>query len=277
MTISLIIPACDAEATLSRTLESVLRQTEPNWEAIIVADDLKDYQRFLSSKGFTDPRLRFASTGRHRSGCHHARNIGFETVTGDYITQLDADDEITPHRLAELLPLAQHYGAAADNLLMIDDETHDEIGRVMDHASETTRLSLQMFMTLNAPLVPLIRRDHCLPRVPGIEFSEDVIANIQLIDRIGHLPVTASSTYIYYIRRGSMANSVAASDKFERGYSDYINRLREGDGFGLTAENRLIACEGLITKRTLNRDYAEAAKREPHLTFSQFVKRKHTV
>ena len=126
-------------------------------------------------------------------------------------------------------------------------------------------------MTLNAPLVPLIRRDHVLPRVKGVEFSEDVIANIQLIDRIGTLPVTASSSYVYRINTDSMANKEGAAEKFERGYSNYIERLDKGDGFGLRAENRVIAREGLIAKRTLNRAYAEAAAKNPNLTFSEFV------
>lgn len=274
MTVSIIIPACDAEPYLPRALKSLFRQTEPDWQAIIVSDDQRDYSAYLQGQGINDPRLSFASTGLYRSGCHHARNVGFEFVTGDYVTQLDADDEFTPTRLAELLPLAQRYGAAADNLLMIDELTEAKIATVMGEMKEVHQLDLQYFMTLNAPLVPLIRREHVLPRVKGVEFSEDVIANIQLIDRIGALPVTPSSSYIYRINTQSMANKEGAAEKFERGYSEYIERLDKGDGFGLKTENRMIARGGLITKRSLNRTYAEAAAKNPKLTFSEFVEGK---
>ena len=273
MTVSIIIPACDAEATLLRTLQSLFQQTESAWEAMIVSDDTRDYAAFLASKGISDPRLRFASTGLNRSGCHNARNVGFDLVTGDYVTQLDADDTFTPSRLADLKQLAARYGAAADNLKMIDEDTEEFIGTVLGDMIEMKLLTLQDFMSLNAPLVPLIRRDHCLPRVPGVEFSEDVIANIQLIDRIGLLPVTPSSSYIYRIRQGSIANSASSNEKFERGYSDYIDRLEQGDGFGLKPENRLIASEGLIAKRALNRAYMDAQTHEPELGFQEFVKR----
>ena len=273
LTVSIIIPACDAEATLPRTLQSLLQQTESAWEAIIVSDDRRHYAAFLASKGLSDPRFRFASTGLNRSGCHNARNVGFDLVSGDYVTQLDADDTFTPSRLSEILPLAARYGAAADNLKMIDEDTEDLIGTVLGDIADMTMLTLQDFMTLNAPLVPLIRRDHCLPRVPGVEFSEDVIANIQLIDRIGLLPVTASSSYIYRIRQGSIANSASSNEKFERGYSDYIDRLDQGDGFGVKPENRVIACEGLIAKRALNRAYIDAQTHNPELTFQEFVKK----
>ena len=68
-----------------------------------------------------EPRLRFASTGLVRSGCHNARNAGFPLIEGDFVTQLDADDEFTPSRFLELLPLAESDGAAADNLAIVDD------------------------------------------------------------------------------------------------------------------------------------------------------------
>ena len=270
--ISVIIPAFRAQGTIGRALQSLLAQTRPDWQAIIVSDDGVDYRGVLSAQGLSDPRLIFASTGGIGTGCHHARNCGFPLAIGDYVTQLDADDELTPTRFAELLPLAERYGAAADNLQMIDEETEVEIGTTLGPVSATQFLTLADFMRLNAPLVPLIRRDHVVMRVVGVEFSEDVIANMQLIDRIGTLPVTSTSSYIYRIRKGSVANSAGSNDKFERGYTDYIMRLASGDGFGLTPDNRILAENGLIAKRDLNRAYVEILKKSPNLTFSEFAK-----
>ncbi len=273
MTISVIIPAYEAEATLERALASLKAQTDPHWEALIVADDQHDYEAFLAGKGLLDERFRFGSTGLVRSGCHHARNIGFGLVQGDFVTQLDADDELTADRFATLLPLARTHGAAADNLYMIDDATGAPIGRVLEDISEIQSLDLAAFMALNAPLVPLIRRDHVLPRVAGIEFSEDVIANIQLIDRIGWLPVAAQSSYIYRIRSGSMAQEEGASARFEQAYSAYIERLERGDGFGLSERGRRAALEGLVDKRELNRAFMAARRHEPDLSFQAFASR----
>ncbi len=273
MTISVIIPACDAEATIERALASLFRQTDGDWEAIIVADDRRDYAAFLSAKGVSDARLKFTSTGLIRSGCHHARNVGFDFISGAYVTQLDADDEISADRFATLKPLAERYGAAADSLLMLDEETGAELGTVMGKTATLAMIDLAAFMNLNAPLVPLIRRDHVMKRAPGIEFSEDVVANIQLIDRIGKLPVTAASSYFYRIHSRSMANTSGASERFERGYSEYIARLETGDGFGLKAANRRIAADGLIAKRDLNRAFMDAQRTEPGLTFQAFVGR----
>lgn len=271
--ISVIIPAYHAESTLLRAVTSVQRQSLSDWQAVIVSDDGVDYRAVLAAQGVNDPRLIFASTGGVGTGCHNARNAGFPLATGDYVTQLDADDEFTPTRFAELMLLAERYGAAADNLLMIDEETEAPIGTVLGEIAETWLLTLGDFMRLNAPLVPLIRCDHVLSRENGIEFSEDVIANIQLINRINTLPVTPSSSYIYRIRQGSVANSDASVKKFDEGYAAYIARLESGDGFAITPENRNIARDGLNAKRRLNLAYADAQKHEPSLTFSEFAKR----
>lgn len=273
--ISVIIPAYKAEGTLARAIRSLLAQSFANWQAIIVSDDGVDYGAVLAAQGVSDPRLIHASTGAVGTGCHNARNCGFPFATGDYVTQLDADDEFTPTRLAELLPFAERYGAASDNLLMIDEDTEARIGTTLDDLRETKFLTLADFMRLNAPLVPLIRRDHVLPRVVGVEFSEDVIANMQLIDRIGTLPVTASSSYIYRIRQGSVANSEASVKKFDEGYAAYIARLESGDGFEMSPESCAIAREGLIKKQVLNLLYADAQKKNPELTFSEFAKSKN--
>jgi glycosyltransferase involved in cell wall biosynthesis len=273
MKVSVVIPAFAAEATLERALESLVLQSYPDWEAIIVSDDGVDYQQFLSGKGIADQRLHFGTTGQTHSGCHAARNAGFPLVSGDFVTQLDADDTLAPDRFETLLPLAARYGAAADNLLMVDEVTGKAISTTIKDLSDPVFLALAEFMSLNAPLVPLIRRDHMLPRVPGVEFSEDAIANIQLIDRIGQLPVTVTSSYFYHLRSGSVANSEKSSTLFETGYSDYINRLETGDGFGLSAENRIIACGGLNAKRALNRAFMKAQSGEPELSFQEFVGR----
>ena len=269
--ISVIIPAFRAEATLKRAVLSLVGQTLSDWQAVIVSDDGVEYRGLLASQGLSDPRLTFTSTGGTGTGCHNARNFGLPLAIGDYVTQLDADDQFATSRFADLLPLAEQYGAAADNLLMIHEETELPIGTTIGKMSQVLHLTLAYFMKLNAPLVPLIRKDHVLPRVIGVEFSEDVIANIQLIDRIGTVAVTNTSSYIYRIRQGSVANSEGSNYKFERGYTDYITRLEIGDGFGLSSDNRLIARDGLIAKRELNRAYIDGVKTNLCLSFFEFA------
>ena len=254
-------------------LASLAVQTHSDWRALIVADDLFDYQGLVRARMGDEPRLGFASTGQVRSGCHNARNVGFALIEGDFVTQLDADDEITPTRLAELLPLAKRHGAAADNLSIVDDATGAQLSRPMAAFDGVRHLDLGAFMKLNAPLVPLVARRFAAPRALGVELSEDVIANIQLLDRIGALPVLGRASYAYRVRSGSIAHADDSAARFETAYSSYIDRLEGGDGFGLTAHAHATARDGLIAKRALNRAFDAARRRDPALNFQEFAAR----
>jgi len=271
MKVSVIVPACDAQPTLARAIESLRAQTHADWWAVIVSDDLFDYARFLGDTMGEEPRLTFVSTGRVRSGCHNARNAGFPFADGDFVTQLDADDELTPTRFTTLLPLAECHGAAADNLAIVDDATAEPLSRPMPVFDGVAMLDLAAFLKLNAPLVPLVKRSLATPRAAGVELSEDVIANIQLIDRTAKLPVTGEASYVYRVRTGSIAHSGDSAARFEAAYTAYIERLENGDGFGVSLVNRRLARQGLEAKRALNRAFAVASAADPALTFQAFA------
>ena len=183
--VSVIIPACAAQESIQVAIASLIAQQYGVWEAIIVSDDGTDYLEHLARHGMVDARLRMVSTGRVASGCHRARNAGLVVARGDYVTQLDADDAVTPDRLKCLLPLATSHGAAADNLLAVDAATGTVLRRVLGTTSVMHWLTGADIVDLSAPLVPLVRRDHVLARAQGVEHSEDVIANLQLVARIG--------------------------------------------------------------------------------------------
>jgi succinoglycan biosynthesis protein ExoO len=274
MLISIIIPACEAQATISRAVRSLLAQDWREWEAIIVADDGFDYSHLLKSDGFLDPRLLFVSTGGRRTGCHRARNVGLSAARGALIGALDADDEFHPRRLSLLAPLAARCGAAADNLAVVADGDGSLMYPVMGQLAAPVSIGIDAFMRLTAPLVPLIRREHARPRTDGVEYAEDVIANLMLIDRLGSLTVLPNPYYQYRIRAGSVANHDRAGDEFETAYSDYVERLSSGDGFGISPGNRAAAMNGLIGKRALNRDFAAAFQSDRTMNLQSFVARR---
>lgn len=270
-TVAVIIPACAAQATLVAALASLRAQSHADWRGIVVSDDGFDYGGFVAGQGMADPRLVFVSTGLVRSGCHHARNVGLGHQRADFVTWLDADDELAPDRLATLLPPARRHGAAADNLVCVDEASGAVLSRVMGGIAAQVSLDLAGFFRLHAPLVPLIRADHVQARVPGVEMSEDVIANMRLIDRIGTLPVLPASSYIYRMRTGSISNSDDSAARFDAAYSAYIERLEQGDGFGLSPAGRAACLAGLRAKRAFNREFAAARAADPALDFQAFV------
>jgi len=271
LTTSVIIPAYRAQDCLLRAVLSLRAQTIADWQAVIVSDDGFDYRALLEPTGVVDGRLLFVSTGRIGSGCHHARNVGLGAITGDAVSWLDADDEWLPQRIETLLPLARRYGAAADLLLCVDEQTGQALPQPALAETGLRQLDLAAFMLLDQPLVPLFLREHVQERITGAEMAEDVLANIRLIDRIGTLPLVPQRLYRYYIRTSSLAHAEQAEDRFDLAYADYMARLEHGDGFGLTPASHSIAFEGFARKRALNQAYAKARRANPALTFQDFV------
>jgi succinoglycan biosynthesis protein ExoO len=272
--ISVVIPAFRVEATIARAVRSVVDQTIDDWEAIIVADDGMDYTAILRRSGIDDPRLRFVSTGRVGSGCHHARNAGLVKAHGDFIADLDADDLFLPSRLATLLPLAQRQGAVADNVRVVDDATGDVICHAFSSDFSCRSLDAAALLDASVPLFPLVARQYARPRMAGIEFGEDVVANLCLIDRIGSLTVIGASLSDYRVVRGSLCHRDDSAENFERSYSDLIERLARGDRLGLSPANAAQAHEGLLRKRELNRAFASARRENEALDFQTFAARR---
>ncbi|MCT7970472.1 glycosyltransferase [Laspinema olomoucense] len=88
-TISVIIPAYNAEKTIQETIESVLNQTFQDFELIIINDGSTDKTGEIIS-GFTDARIQVFTV--FNSGAPRSRNIGFAKSSAKYIAFLDADD-----------------------------------------------------------------------------------------------------------------------------------------------------------------------------------------
>lgn len=273
MLISIVVPAFAAQNTLATAVRSILAQTWSNWEAIIVADDAIDYAELLASHLVSDGRLRFASTGAIRSGGHNARNVGFSLARGDLICTLDADDAFYPGRLASIAPIAHEHGAAADNLVIVS-ENGSILYRVIGDSEGLSWLSPQAFLDLSAPLFPLVRRELFRPRLLGIEHADDVVANLQLIDQIGALPVVPETLMEYRVVAGSLCHSSDSALAFEGAYSRLLKRLEDdNDGLGLKQETRIAARQGFTAKRAFNRAFHLAQQSDEKLNFQTFVAR----
>jgi succinoglycan biosynthesis protein ExoO len=270
MMVSVIIPAYQAEPTIGRCIASLLAQTYPLWEAVIVADDENDYASILARAGIIDPRLRFVSTGAVRSGCHNARNVGLLAAQGEIIAPLDADDLYDPRRLEILAPLAAAHGAVVDQVAVIDNADGRMLYTAPPCGGAGSRLSAKVLLDLGTPLFPVLHRRFAALRPPGVEYAEDVIANLQLIDRRGPLPVFPRAFYKYRVIPGSLCHSEDTGRHFEIAYSAYLARLSSGDGFGLVA-TRAAALQGFARKRASNRLFMDAQRRHPDLTFQDFI------
>ncbi len=105
-TISVIIPAYNAERTILETIESVQNQTIFDFEIIVINDGSND-QTLNLLQSIQDERLKIFSY--ENGGLSVARNRGISHATGEFIAFLDADDLWTPDKLElQLAALQQH-------------------------------------------------------------------------------------------------------------------------------------------------------------------------
>src|SRR6516165_6137172 len=96
MTISVIIAAYNAEATLAETLASVLNQTLLPDEIIVVDDGSTDHTAKVAAAASNSVRV----IGQTNRGPAAALNLGVELATGDLLSFIDADDLWERNKLA---------------------------------------------------------------------------------------------------------------------------------------------------------------------------------
>src|SRR5688572_32276770 len=93
--VSVIIPARNAGRWIREAIESVLAQTAPAHECIVIDDGSTDDTARVAAE-FGAP-VRVITTGGR--GVAAARNAGAASATGDYLAFLDADDVWLPRKL----------------------------------------------------------------------------------------------------------------------------------------------------------------------------------
>lgn len=99
---SVIIPTYNRESLLRRAIESVLNQTYPHFELIVVDDGSTDGTERLV-KEFQRIQYFF----QDNQGVCTARNSGAEKATKEWMVFLDSDDELFPLSLAEFAACIQ--------------------------------------------------------------------------------------------------------------------------------------------------------------------------
>lgn len=95
---------------LPRCVESVLRQTFPHFEAIVVDDGSTDgTQETVAEYRRRDARVTYLR--QEKAGANEARNLGARHAEGEFILVLDSDDEVYPDWLCRLDELIASSGA----------------------------------------------------------------------------------------------------------------------------------------------------------------------
>ena len=108
--VSIITPAYNAAEYIAETIESVLIQTYPRWEMLIVNDYSKDNTaEIVQSYAAKDNRIKLINL-KQNGGVAAARNTAIQNARGRYIAFLDSDDLWKKEKLKKQLVFMQQNG-----------------------------------------------------------------------------------------------------------------------------------------------------------------------
>lgn len=95
--LSVLLPVYNAAPYLKETLESLLGQTRPADQIVIVNDGSTDHSLELLEK-YQRAESRIQLISQENGGVSSARNLGLSVCEGDYVALMDADDICQPTR-----------------------------------------------------------------------------------------------------------------------------------------------------------------------------------
>ena len=103
--ISVILPTYNRMKFLPKAVESILNQTYPDFELIIINDGSSDdTETWVNNQ--TDKRIRFISYSKNQ-GVSYARNLGLKEAKGKYIAFTDSDDKNEKTRFEEQIEILE--------------------------------------------------------------------------------------------------------------------------------------------------------------------------
>ena len=91
--VSIITPSFNSEKYIQETYESILCQTDTDWEWIIVDDRSTDSTiKILEGYGYANNKIKYYTREKLPKGATTCRNIAIEKCSGEYLLFLDTDD-----------------------------------------------------------------------------------------------------------------------------------------------------------------------------------------
>jgi glycosyltransferase involved in cell wall biosynthesis len=108
--VSIISTFLNEEKFIKEAIESVFAQTYDNWELILVDDGSTDRSTEIAlqyGRDYPNKILYIEHEGHQNHGQPASRNLGIRHAKSEYISFLDADDVLLPHKLERQLAIIE--------------------------------------------------------------------------------------------------------------------------------------------------------------------------
>lgn len=124
--VSIITPTYNRADFIEQAVNSVLAQTYPNFELLIVDDGSTDNTRELLEPSLADSRVRYFH--QENQGQSVARNLALSEATGDFVCFLDSDNYWPVEKLEkqiELFTRYPDYDVIYGDIIVIDENDRE--------------------------------------------------------------------------------------------------------------------------------------------------------
>ena len=187
--VSIIVPAYNAERTINRCIDSILKQSYGNLEIIIINDGSKDSTEEKCMKYTKNKKIKYIRI--KNSGVSNARNIGIENSTGTYIMFVDSDDYIEKNmveRLYDNINENVDLVICSKNLITVNEKISEKIDIASFTLKKENIIQLYRAKILNPPYCKLYRSEIIKSKSIRFDISisigEDLLFNILYLKNI---------------------------------------------------------------------------------------------
>ena len=215
--ISVLVPCYNVSPWLHRCLDSIRAQTSTNWEAILVNDGSKDNTADILEE-YAKIDSRFKVIHQENSGLAGARNTALRHISGEWMTWVDPDDEITPNYLAAYLTSAmqQHKDSIScdivisKNLCVFESGERTIIGKLDDAVYDVKNFVPHILPnaiyggTMSFYKTKLLKQ-YNIVFDESVAYAEDYLFLQEAILRAQRIHTISETGYIYYIRTSATA------------------------------------------------------------------------
>ena len=208
--VSIIVPIYNSEKTLSSCVRSILNQTYPDYELILIDDGSSDRSGQIcdelqeSCKAQGKPCQVIHQENR---GVSAARNCGMEHANGEFFVCVDSDDWIEPCYLEDLVHTAEIHPELGHVLcgFKCKSHVHDFILTGKEPLTIVSRRDYMLLfdkVLIQGPCLALyktafVRANHLKMR-KDLNLAEDLIFNLQYLNALGEVPIGVINKANYF-------------------------------------------------------------------------------
>lgn len=149
--VSIIVPAYNAEKTIKKCINSIIKQNFKSWELLIIENGSTDNTSQIVEGYAKNPHIFLYHS---KKGVSFARNEGIKQANGEWIWFVDADDEVTynvsqiiPEKKNEIGLIIGNY-KKEDNVIEVVTKTSIVSGKKLNELKLTMLRSPTKYMTV---------------------------------------------------------------------------------------------------------------------------------